>query len=260
MPARAPAYLPALTPARFRSRLLTILGDCRLLWMPGGGDTTTGRSFETSTGRVMTYDGDVSARRSRLGRGFQQSFVSASSQFVTTPDTADMSFNTAGTTDLPFSLVVLANVTDTAAARTLVSKWGAANLEWILFVTAADVLSFFIQDNSAATNSSRSSNAAITQGSARLFGASYDGSGGATAGNGMALFQSGAVIASTATNNGAYVAMEDLAAPVEIGSDTAHTANLLDGAPALVAVCAKNLSATDHASIATLCLRFYGVA
>ena len=260
MPARAPAYLPALTPAIFRSRLLTILGDCRLLWMPQPNDTTVVRSFETWPGRVGTPDGDVSARISRLGHGVQQSFSSAGTQFISFPDTDNLSFGN-GTTDQAFSVVALVNVTDTAAARAILSKWVAAtvNREWLWTIDAVDTMSLILRDESAGVNCARVSDAVVTQASWRLFGATYDGTGGATAANGMTLYQDGAAIASTATNNAAYVAMEPLAGVCEVGAINAHTASLYDGSAALVAVCQKNMSASDHASAATLMRRFYGV-
>jgi hypothetical protein len=106
----------------------------------------------------------------------------------------------------------------------------------------------------------RSSDAAITQGSWRLFGATYSAAtGGATAGNDISLYQDGAVIASTPTNNASYVAMGDKGGPVEIGSIIAHTAHFMDGSLALIAVCQKALSAADHAAIAALCRRYFKV-
>ena len=83
--------------------------------------------------------------------------------------------------------------------------------------------------------------------------------GGATAANDITLYQNGAVIASTATNAGTYVAMENGTEPVEIGSNLTHTANYFDGSMALVAVCQKALSAADHLAIHTLCRSYFGV-
>src|SRR4051812_44174897 len=82
-----------------RKRLLPILGDCRLLWMPRAGDAATALTGETSTGRVVTYDATVAARISSLGRGYAQTFDGAAN-YGTTPDTADLSFGN-GTTDNP---------------------------------------------------------------------------------------------------------------------------------------------------------------
>lgn len=258
MPARIPAYLPSPTPARFRSQLGSILGDARLIWLPQANDTTTGRTFETSTGRVVTYDATVAARLSRLGRGMAQSFSSAGSQFGSTPDTDNLSFGN-GTADSAVSGIALVNVTDTAAVRAIVTKYDTSNIEWRFIVDVNDKLNFVVTDNSAGVEAFRVSDSAITQGSWRLFGFSYDGRGGATAADGMTLYQDGAVIASTASNNAGYVAMENLTAAVEIGSRTAHTAHFFDGSMALVAVAQKNMSTNDHGAVLARCRRFFGV-
>lgn len=260
MPVMARSRSRRLTAARFRSRLLAILGDCRLLWMPRWGDTTTNTTGENSTGRVFDYDATVAARLLQLGRGTSQSFASGSTQYGSTPDTADLSFGN-GTTDSSFSIVVLVNVTDTSATRALVCKNAASNSEWEFRVSSGDLLTFLLTDNSVPATPFRRGDAAITQGSWVLLGGTYDvtAGSGATAATGITLYQNGAVHASTATNAGTYVAMENLGAAVELGAEITHTFGLLDGSMALVAVCQKALSAADHAAIAGLCRQFFGV-
>lgn len=257
--AQRPVLKRAMPRGEFVQRMNGLLVTPRLLWMPKASDTTTATTDETTTGRTVTWDATVAARLALLGRGTAQSFVSASTQWGTTPDTADMSFGT-GAADSAVSFVALAKVADTAADRLFISKYSAAaNSEYLFYVTAGDVLRLLIQDQSAAAVPFRTGNAVVSQGSWRLFGATYDGSGGATAANGITLYQDGAVIASTATNAAGYVAMENLAAPVEIGSYETHTTGLFDGSMALVACSAVALSAAQHAAIATLCRRYFGV-
>ena len=139
------------------------------------------------------------------------------SEALTTPDVAYYTRGN-GTTDSAFSVGVWANVTDTAAARTFFSKWqGAAANEWTFYVDASDLLILDLQDESVDIDTLRTSDAAIAMGAWRLFVATYDGTGGATAANGIILYSNGATIASTATNNASYVAMEDTAATPAIG-------------------------------------------
>ena len=159
------------------------------------------------------------------------------------------------------SLVALINVTATAAQRDIVVKFDAAGTlrEWAFDVDSADKLVLNIFDESVDIIASRTSDSAITMGSWRVFGASYDGTGGATAANGITLHQDGVVIASTATNNASYVAMENLALVVEIGSQNVGAANFFDGSMALVAVCAGALTTAKHLAITHLCRRFFGV-
>ncbi len=247
--------------ARFVSRLITILGDTRMLWIPKVGDTTTHTTEENAVGRVVTYDADASARITTLKRGAQQTFTAASSQFGATPDTDNLSFNSAGTTDLPFTVMALVNVTDSAATRNLITKWAAvADREWQFGVTTTDALTMFLRDESAAVNTQRLSDGAITQGAWKLLVGTYSGVGGASAGDGITLYQSGSVLASSAINNVAYVAMENLTAPCEIGSQNLHTAGFMDGSMALVTVSAGALSAAGVSAATALCQQYFGVA
>ena len=259
--ARRSLLAGGLNREKFRRSLLVVLGDCRLLWLARQGDTTTSVSVETSSGRVITWDGDVSSRLTAFGGfgGAAQSFAVASSQYGDTPDTANLSFGN-GTVDTPFSIIALANVTDTAGLRTFVSKWDNTAREWIFRVGATDLLQAVLTTSALNQDTLRTSDAAITQGSWRLFGMTYTAAtGGATAGDDITLYQDGAVIASTATNNALYAAMSDKDSPAEIGSLIAHTLHFFDGSMALVAVTAKALTAADHAAVAALCRRMFGV-
>lgn len=116
-----------------------------------------------------------------------------------------------------FSIGGLLNVTDTAAIREVLSKDRGTDSEWQYRIGSIDTLECFIFDESNGTNCSRSSNSAVTQRLPVSLIVTYDGSGGATAADGMALYESGQIIASTATNNASYVAMENLDNEVELG-------------------------------------------
>ncbi len=252
-----------LTPTEVREQflgnMLAILGDTRLLWTPKGSDTTTSLD-ESLTGRTMTYDATIASRLSALGLGYAVTF-NGTSQYASTPDTANLSFGNS-TVDQPFSIVALVNVTDTAAARDIITKFaGATSGEYAFRVAAGDTLVLAVYDDSTDVQPVRTSNAVITQGSWVLFGATYSAAtGGATAANDMTLYQNGVVIASTATNNASYVAMEDTTNVVEIGAALAHTANFFNGSMALVAVCQNNLDASDHWAIKKLVNDYFGLA
>ncbi len=250
---------PPFTRERFQAQLRAIMGYSALLWMPRETDTATSTTDDTVGESVVTWDASVAARHAPLEpRGaVSQSFTLAGAQKGTIPDANKFSFGT-GAADLPFSGVVLANVTDTAAIRVLVAKWnGVGNREWEFLITATDGLQLVLFDESAGVSASRLSDAVITQGSWHLFGWSYVPSIGTTAADGITLYQDGAVIASTATNNASYVAMENLASTVAIGA--ASNGSNLDGSLALEAVCTKNLTAGDHNALSLLCRRFFGL-
>ncbi len=148
------------------------------------------------------------------------------------PDAAYWSRDDAGGAN-GFSVGVWANVTDTAAARTLLAKFDdttAAELrEWMLFITPADEARLFLMDESANVSAQRTSDAAITMGSWRFFVATYDGAGGTAAADTIILYDNGAVLASTATNNASYVGMEDLATVVSLGRNIGNNERWFDG-------------------------------
>lgn len=241
----------------FVGNLLTLLGDTRMLWLPDGTDTTTSTD-QSLNGRTLTADASMSLVSS--GLGYYRTF-NGTSQYLTTPDAANLSFGN-GTADSPFSVIAVANVTDTAAARGIVGKWGSLGTtqEWLFRVESGDTLSLFIRDGTASAQPSRISNSAITQGSWSVLGATYTAAtGGATAANDITLYQAGAVIASTATNSGSYVAMEDQTAEVAIGATNDHASSFFSGSIGLVAIAAKSLSASEHWAIAQLCRGYFNV-
>lgn len=253
-------FLPTrLSRAEFISRMSGLLGaNQRLLYVPNGTDTTT--SVESSTvGRTITWDATIAARASALGNGYGQSF-NGTTQYGSMPDADDMSFGD-GSTDQAFSCLALANVTDTAAGRDILLKWsgGATLREWAFILTASDTLRLDLFDESTDGAPNRASDAAITQGSWCLFGATYDGRGGATAADGITLYANGAVIASTATNSGTYTAMENLTIAPAIGARNAGTAGFYAGSLAMVALTQKSPTASEHAQMRSLCRRFFGL-
>lgn len=262
--APAPFLLePAPTPARFRARLLAAFPGLRLLWMPQQGDAATAVTFETNPGKTITYDATVVARLSRLGRfgGVAQTFSAAGTQYGTSPDLAALTFGN-GAADSSFSGFGLVSVNDTAAQRVIVSRWnGSAEAEWAFDIQANDTLRLVLGDVSATAFPIRASNAAISQGSWRVFGFTYNTAvgSGATAADGITLYENGVALAATSTNNAAYVAMEDRNAPLEIGSLTAHTAGFFDGSMAVVGVALGAWTAATHLLLTDLCRRFYGV-
>lgn len=230
-------------------------GNLRALWLPYDTDTTTNTS--PTDGRAWTYDATIAARITPQGSGVLVSF-NGIDQYATTPDTADVSFGN-GLVDSPFSVVALANVTNTAAARTLVSKRGAAVDEYACRIDTTDTLRMALIDASVGVVAQRSSDAVITQGAMHLFGCSYDGGGGATAANGITLYQDGSSIVSTASNSASYVAMENLSGLPRIGDDTTLVSEFA-GSMGFVALYAANLSTAQHRAITEAANRYYELA
>lgn len=242
----------------FRDGISEVLGaGQRLIYTPNGIDTTTSVEL-SSVGRTITWDATIAARVTRQGNGYLQSF-NGTDQWGTMSDADDLSFGD-GATDQAFSLVSLFNVTDTAATRAIIGKANTGAAEWLFRVEAGDTLLFRVTDASANVSANRTSDAAIAQGAWLLAGGSYDGRGGATAADGTTLYVNGAIIASTAVNSGTYVAMENLVTAPEIGSTNVHTGSFFPGSQGLQIICAGALSEAQHAELARLCRRYFGLA
>lgn len=250
---------PAAARRRFVNNVADVVGrsNVRGFYLPNVAEGLVVPD-EIVAGRNWTHGTTPSGRISRLGKGWQTSF-NGTTDYMTTPDAADLSFGN-GAADSAFSIVALCNVTDTANTRTLLSKFdsGTSQQEYILRISTTDTLVLLTSDQSAAATPTRTSDAVITQGTWALFGATYSGVGGGTNMNGATLYQNGVAIASTAGNNGAYVAMEDLTAPAEIGSVNGHTLSFYQGGLGLVLAYQKNSPVADHVALTQLMRSYAG--
>ena len=148
---------------------------------------------------------------------------------------------------------------NTIANNTIMAKFDSAGTlrEWRFWIGATGLLTFELYDESADTTSIAASTAAITQGQWQQVVAVYDG---VETGPGITLYVNGSVVAST-TTTGAYVAMEDTAAPLTIGCSgvTATPVNEFHGRLALPFIAGKALSAAQVAQLYALTARMVGV-
>ncbi len=87
---------------------------------------------------------------------------------------------------------------------------------------ASGVIRLDLRDNSAqATVSAHTANGQVSLiGSWHHLAVTYDGRGGATAANGITIYIDGVAVPVTRINNPAYVAMENLTAPLQIGRES----------------------------------------
>ncbi len=246
--------------AKFASDIAAIVGaaNLRVLFVPKAGDTTTTTDLSLNA-RTITQGVSAAGRLSQAGFGQLETW-DGSTNYATINDAADLSFGN-GTVDSPFSVSALINVTDTAAIRELITKFSAGQTEYLFRVEADDTLSFKLEDTSAAAEPIRQSTGAVTQGAVHLFGATYTAAtGGATAANDITLYQDGVVKASTATNAGTYVAMENGTQKVTFGGRGGGANNPLSGSLYMMLLCAGALTLAQHLAIKLACNNFYGLS
>ena len=250
-----------LSRTRFLSRFAAIATDARFVWLPQPTDATTSTDA-SSNAATITHSHTLATRWQQMGtRGRAPTFTAGVNQYAEAPDLAAYTFGN-GAADSAFTLIALAQVTDTAAARVLIAKLndnGATGGEWYWQIDSSDKLQMALWDASAAVSPNRTSDAAITQGVPKLFAATYAGTGGATAANGITLYQDGVVIASTASNNASYVAMENTTHTIEIGTFVNHVASFMRGNIGLLAICGGALTAQNLLDIKALCNEYFGL-
>src|SRR3990167_77738 len=206
----------------FTAAALALCGDVRLLWLPLPTETTT-TTDRSRNGATITEVNTMAGRSGVQGSGVSVSY-NGTTDYATVPDAANLSFGN-GVSDSPVSFVVWANITNTAAARTLIAKdrfTATTRREYVFEVSTTDKFEVFFYDDSASAYIGRLYNTAITQGSVAMFVATYDGS---AANSGVRLYQNGVRVDDTDYALGAYTAMENLTEPVSLmARDTSSAA------------------------------------
>ena len=129
---------------------------------------------------------------------------------------------------------------DSAGSFVVLGKFSNSDTvrEW-QFETASGAPALRVYDQSASVGGTRTADSAISAGVWVFIVATYDGTGGAdamgTSGStqdNATIYVDGAIVASTAADNGSYVAMEDLGAVVSLAhqsAGSASTASFFDG-------------------------------
>jgi len=140
-----------------------------------------------------------------------------SGERLDTPDAAYFSRDDTG--GEAWSIVGWINLTG-SGERTFWSKWETTGLarEWVVSFLPDQKAEFKLRDESQKTQPNRQSDVSYTENVWNHFAATYDGSGGVFAMDGVTLYRNGVVIASTATNRESYVGTENDTEVVEIGS------------------------------------------
>lgn len=130
-----------------------------------------------------------------------------------------------GSNDSPVSMGVWVKVGNIAAVTYMLARWAVSNLEWLFGIDDSEQPLFIIRDDSAGAQANITSDTALTQDTWAYIVITYDGTGGATAlaDPNAVIYINGAKVASTITNNGSYVAMEDKTVTTGLGLDQADS-------------------------------------
>ena len=177
-------------------------------------DRTSNFKLWLRAGDKVLPEEDASIARSDFYTDFD-----GSNDYVSVEDNNDLSFGD-GSADSPFSICAWINMTD-ATAFTILNK-GVYNTdgEWNFRTNSSDKLVFALYDESVAdTHESMVSDSAITayEGNWTHVAGTYNGVGGTSANAGLKLYIDGSSLASTGSDSGTYVAMENLGGDVYAG-------------------------------------------
>jgi hypothetical protein len=140
--------------------------------------------------------------------------------YLSVADAADLSFAT-GAADRPLTIEMWMR-TDAMSEHQLIGKWGESSNQEYRVLIAAGTIRVDLRDQSANAMASVFTSTLPAGG---LIGAwhhlavAYDGRGGATAADGIAIYIDGVPMSLYRMNDPAYVAMEPGSAPVEIGRE-----------------------------------------
>lgn len=185
-------------------------------------ETVTSKGQGVLDGLVFTYDPGARtsfAKPTEYARNqFRTPFqpVNGTSEGLATPDIA--AFSRDDTAGEGFSwggwIQPGASVTD----ANMMGKFETtgSQREWLTRFISKDRASFNVQDESAGVGPNREVNSSVSFHAPGLIVGVYDGSGGASAMDGVDFFYHGLLVAATSANNGSYVGMEAGTAPFDL--------------------------------------------
>jgi len=176
--------------------------------------------LENGAGRVWTYTSTNAPSKTTQGNAYVWSPAATADAYLSTPDTADMSFGD-GSNDSVMSVGGWIEVVNTGGSQRIISKstGTSATSEWALSLGPTETLWLICYDASAGKLCYRNTNTPLSVG-LHFVTVTKDATGGATAMDATVIYVDGVAVASTATNDDNYVAMENLAVVPQIGRDT----------------------------------------
>ena len=244
--------------------ILGLMTDPRFLNLqcedPGAGTMTDA----SGQGHNGTYQGSMTTGdRVKKGMGWSLDFDSID-DYVNLGDHNDFSFGN-GTNDEDSTMFGVVEILDNASPQTIISKWDGTTenekREWRVTIGTDERLYLIQYDESVNIQVYRATDSPVSTGW-HTFAITSPGDGGATAMNNVKIYIDGILIASTATNNASYVAMENLTVPCLIGSyeNESGVANtFMTGDVALIGLDGYEWTAMDIWRFYQLCKGLYGL-
>lgn len=229
---------------KLAGEFLDVLTDPKLLvgWLtPSDGGTEADLS---GAGQTITYTASSDwTTGDQLHKGFVWSLdPDGTNDWVTVTANSNLDGGN-GTIDWAISMGGWCEFVQAGVGQELIGRLTTVS-QYSIRNSNRNTLQFFIGDNSVVAYSYQASNSAISAGW-HFVVCTYDGRGGATSANGIKLYIDGVVIASTATNDANYVAMETGSGALDIGAVLGDGSNPWKGDIGMVFFDKSELSASD---------------
>jgi hypothetical protein len=142
--------------------------------------------------------------------------------YLEVADTNGLSFGS-GAADTALTFELWLRPDTMAGKQQLLSKWGGtSNQEYRLYVGGGTIRVDLRDESAQATVSAYTGSQTALAGGWHHLAVTYDGRGGPTAATGITIVIDGAIVPVTRLNHAAYVAMENLAASLQIGRESAR--------------------------------------
>lgn len=239
--------------APYYASVLDLIGSTGVIlpiadpWLSAPGETTfttMGEEQVTFTWGVDSswsdFDGHTNANAGEDAPYIFEGIIpivdfNGSNEEADTPDAAYWSRGD-GSNDSPVSIGVWANIGNLSNAGYVLSRWTSSHLEWLFGFSAAELPVLNARDNSAGVQSIITSDVAVTQNTWSFVVITYDGTGGSSAFTdpNAQIYINGSKVASTISNNGSYVAMENKTGTTALAlnqADSVYFIGKLGGGP-----------------------------
>jgi hypothetical protein len=244
--------------------ILGLMTDPRLLNLqcedPGAGIMTDA----SGQGHDGTYQGSMTTGdRVKKGMGWLLDF-DGTNDYISFVDHNDFSFGN-GINDEQYTWFTVVEIIDSIIYQKIFSKnnaqTGSQSREYFLDITDSRKIRVYQQDESSNKLCTRITDVALTSGFHSVTITS-PGDGGATAMNNVKIYVDGELVASTATNDAEYVAMENTSTPFLIGAlygVSGTPEKYMEGDIALLGLDGSEWSAYDVHRFHQLCKGLYGL-
>jgi len=176
--------------------------------------------------------------------------LNGSSEYANVGDDDAYSFGDSSI-DSPFTMAAWINMVDATKFRIFGKYTAVSDREYYFHTSGADDLQIALHDDSGSIFQALTTDSSITSHENTWIhvAATYDGRGGTSAANGLALYINGIAVAATTSSGGSYLAMSNTSTPLLVGAWAGAAPTTANGAIAAPLIWNRALSAAEVAGL-----------